>query len=395
MRHSKYLILVLTLVISFLFVHESFGQIEKESDCVALPQDGMEIAPEAGQLLYLHDGNVQFFEGFFSTNQTFNAQNISTIYTTRISPDGRWITSLELNRDRKIEVVTRDTTGNTIFSTQVDNERISDFTWLGNQEFLTIAAYPRFTFYVYSIINPFTGEVRFVYPIAKNLDIPDFGSDSTPLFPEEMVRGGYSFSPDGRYLIGRSAGTLFDIQQGEPLELQNFRGVSVWSGTSDHVLSIETPQLPSPELENGGDIPVYFYDISEDQVERIGQLPYQPNELTYLLPNSWSPDEKLAALSRSLYDTPYSFRVEILDLSSNATMTTCFIGAEDNDPGFDFAWSRDSRYLALYGKLQGDEERETGSIYIYDIVENQIYEVYRGQADIVGWAENPQADTTS
>jgi hypothetical protein len=56
----------------------------------------------------------------------------------------------------------------------------------------------------------------------------------------------------------------------------------------------------------------------------------------------------------------------------------------------DFAWSRDSRYLALYGALEGETDRETGSVYIYDTLENQIYEVYEGFSDIVGWMASPE-----
>jgi hypothetical protein len=55
-----------------------------------------------------------------------------------------------------------------------------------------------------------------------------------------------------------------------------------------------------------------------------------------------------------------------------------------------FHWSRDGRYLALYGTLAGEADRETGSVYIYDMLENQIYEVYEGFANIVGWAVSPE-----
>jgi hypothetical protein len=40
--------------------------------------------------------------------------------------------------------------------------------------------------------------------------------------------------------------------------------------------------------------------------------------------------------------------------------------------------------------LEGETDQETGNVYIYDTLENQIYEVYEGFADIVGWMASPE-----
>jgi hypothetical protein len=372
----------------FWFVGSSRLTPQIAVDCTVLPYEEKGGTLNTEQLLYLHDGSVQFFHEISSTDGSFNANVVNTIFTTRISPDGLWVTSLELDEERQIQVVTRDVRrGAEIFSTHPEDQRITDFAWLSNTEYLTIVGYPRFQFYAYSIINPFTGDIRFVHPVDPYLT-QQFGTNSDPLFPGEMPGLAHNISPDGHYLI--TAGTnnrIFEFASREFLVLENLRD-GIWSYTSDRMISIDIVGNGMLGFEETGELSVYIYDVSEDAVENVASVLRSPGEFIYITPYSWSPNEESVALTHNFYSEPYSYSADILNLTTNEVLDLCIVGTGEWQHNFDFFWSRDSRYLALYGQLVG-EERETGSVYIYDTQTGDIYEVYRGSADIVGWMSNP------
>jgi hypothetical protein len=161
-------------------------------------------------------------------------------------------------------------------------------------------------------------------------------------------------------------------------------------------------ELIGPQIAKQAVYNVNIYDFDRDSLSQT--ITFKPE--TFIgsgLPNSWSPNEILWAfvLSYSDEDLTSFRRIELLQLETGEIQRTCFglyytiKGAGDSkyvnyDYPTDFAWSRDSRYMALTGVLEGEDMNETYGVYIYDTQTSEIYEVYRGRADIVGWMANPK-----
>jgi hypothetical protein len=379
-------IVVLIGLAFFMLSVSSTNAQETVPNCRVSPMREMELPRSAGQLIYLHDGGGFAFENLDSTNPVFQANVSQYAYKTRISPNGMWIASLELNVENDAFAITRNVMGEITYSTELDSNRIFNFVWLGDDQYLTIAGYPQFRFYAHSIIIHLTGEIQFVYPefLAESQ-----GADATiPLFEDTIPGGGQNFSRDGRYILaGRD---IYDMQMGkflEPIET----GGGYWASASDQLIFLD----PSTDQIAGEPIFVEAYDITTDTVRRLGMILVTEGEVVALFNNGgWSPDERFVALNYWFPDMMYSHTAKILDLENGELIDACIRGLEEPLHHFDFAWSRDSRYLALYGALAGETDRETGSVYIYDTLENHIYEVYEGFADIVGWAVHPEQPTS-
>jgi hypothetical protein len=101
---------------------------------------------------------------------------------------------------------------------------------------------------------------------------------------------------------------------------------------------------------------------------------------------SWSPNNNHIAYPESGFGAGH---LNFIDLELNQIATTCFIEFFDeyNYGNFQFSWSPDGRYLAFYGLVETETDAETGTIYIYDTQTDIAYEVYTGDARIIGWAK--------
>jgi WD40 repeat protein len=356
------------------------------STCHAMAIGETTLPAQSGHLIYLQGEFLQLHNIIASTSPDFQDVTLISVRASQLSPNGEWLASLEYDGTTSISdvIVTRDIYGEVIFATRPEQQGLNDITWLGNEEILTIVVQYPGDRWAYSIIDPFTRQVRFVYPRTFLWTLqPDY--DLTPLFPDTLPGGVQSFSPDGQYLYATGTSMLYDLQTAEKLDLENVQG-DVWAYSSDQLIFLD----PDSQFVAGESIAVLVYDISTDNVRQIATVSIAEADRIGIYPNSWSPDEQFLALTYWFRDTPFSHRTEILDLDTGNVINACFRGTGEWHHHFDFAWSRDSRYLALYGALEGETDQETGNVYIYDTLENQIYEVYEGFADIVGWAVNPE-----
>lgn len=364
-------------------------------DCTAQPIEEIQLSSNAGRLLYHHGGTVnQVFYDMSSTDDLFKADVEDNIYQTRISPDGLWIASLQV-KDEKILLVTRSSKGEIIFSMYPENQYMRDVMWLNNEEFLTLVGNPDRKTYAEAIINPFSGEVKYVYPTLPR----DNDLRSKPLFDGPIAEGGYWFSPDGRYLSGDHLPGIYDFAKQEFLDRNGFRGAEFLSDyPTDRLIKVDRPYW-----RQAGIVTISIYDISESRLWPVASFGRKREEFIEPDRGSWSPDDELLALVRSFYGLEILSEIELLHLPTQHLIETCLINYQvmkelsntdekylDNILSPQFAWSRDGRYLALYGLLKTEfGQRETGSVYLYDTVDGQVYEVYRGWAGIVGWAAAP------
>ena len=73
----------------------------------------------------------------------------------------------------------------------------------------------------------------------------------------------------------------------------------------------------------------------------------------------------------------------ILDVTNRESYSSCFTTTAEFRE-FDFSWSQDSRFLAFEGSFD-----EQIGIYIYDIVENKVYDTGYADRFLIGWATTP------
>jgi|GEM_PF-1980055 len=274
--------------------------------------------------------------------------------------------------------------------------------WLGNEQILTFVLKPE------GSDNPDTFSIESTYAIGYYIVSPFDNSyvynEPLPSYSERnTVRFGslprYQFTYDGRYMIALPL-VMYDFFDQRIIERENWQG-GLASSTSYNFLYIDqnsfeyssTDPVLSPHQVN-------VYNIETDTPEIIARLDIdRPIDF-----QGWSPDENYLAYVLDYGSEIVARPIEILDLDSNEQIGTCFsayseiktrTGANERYVDFvyppRFAWSRDSRYLALQGVLEGEDPDESLGVYIYDTQTSDIYEVYRGRADIIGWMAHPDS----
>jgi hypothetical protein len=194
----------------------------------------------------------------------------------------------------------------------------------------------------------------------------------------------YQITYDGRYLV---VGDAFDFETQQVVKRKNYKQLGIPSSTSHNFLMFDystqlhnfpTDRIPGPH-------PVQVYNLDTDTLTQVSSLDIDRPIATGTLANSWSPDETQWAYMLDVGNEKVSHPVTLLNLISGKTTSTCLeLGAVD------LAWSRDSRYLALQGVLEGQDMEKSFGVYIYDTQTSEIYEVYQGHANIIGWMANPK-----
>jgi hypothetical protein len=356
--------------------------------------DSLEVVPgEAGQLLYV-DGILERQTVLRSTSETFASIEVSNSWIS-LSPDGYWAAWHDW--DQNSDLVVHAVTGEQQYRVSVVppgwRTTLGTPMWLNNEEILSDTPTP-FAF-PHSITNPFTGEVRFVMPFAdagsydaEGNFVQEFETD--PLLP--FWEGDpFRISPDGRYALYYHTWTdhrvIYDIV--EKTEIRRFelilrpRGISAqlhWLPNSRQILYSGSP-------DNFESYALYIYDFEEDTHTQIADV--FPEHISIGWEANWSPNEEYFAYGIDVpTESPRIFQLQILNLDTSEITSLCFTG--DRGHEFDFAWSRDSRYLAFRGTPIGEDLTEVRGIHVYDTEEEIIYQVYEGGiTSIVGWAVDP------
>jgi hypothetical protein len=365
---------------------------ETVPNCRVSPMREMDLPRSAGQLIYIKQTisiDYEVFTALLSTNEAFQSISEGFVPEAHLSPNGMWLTAIVVNDNNERTMITYDHFGVPIFFYQPgeDYSNVRTLQWLGNSEYLTIKLGPNNEMRAHSIVNPSTEAVQLVFPEIPAWLNPTVETD--PLFPEEQSIFGYRFtiSPSGRYALidQRVDSIIYDLDTKAVLSVQNLEDIvwSPWSPSSDKALSIDIT-----DTDNSTIVQLYVYGIENHESDILIELDLPISEsVGFIGTSGWSFDERYMALIK-WSDDPQQRIVNILEISTGTLSPTCLRYISGLAP--DFAWSRDSRYLALYGALAGETDRETGSVYIYDTLENHIYEVYEGFADIVGWAVHPE-----
>jgi hypothetical protein len=410
--HSYVLALLISLFAALLNIEIVQSNTRLDEHCEILLSDSSSAQFEGDEQLLYSYKDENYYTLVRSTNRSFQAQSSSGVRATAVSPDGTQFALLEVSgvfETRKVElrVISLTTEVETqiplyAWSTGGDANHPSGgvepygFQWLSNEEIIfyyaTLVNQP--LFYYFSIVNVASTEIRYVHPF-NPIEVEPEVLPSTPLYPDSMVKG-YApapLSPNGQFVFYISTPTstsqeatfrphIFDIEQRMNLDLKNLPSIAepdvIWSSDSDHIywVSNETDRsiIYRYSLQTDASEAIYISRISDETQNTTWQGIY-----TLASP---SPDDRL---SFEEVTSNNRSNVLIVDVATGQVTNTC-VHRSTNQA----SWSRDGRYLAAYGVLEGETDRETGSVYIYDTLENQIYEVYRGQADIIGWMANPE-----
>jgi hypothetical protein len=386
--------LMLLVIVSWfgLSIHTvSKSHADLNDRCQTKPLQELGLVGETGELIYQPVSG----EDELITNSIRSIQLPLHPQTLQLSPNGFYIAGEYIrDGDPNIHpVAILNHSEELIYLGAQSKANILKIQWLGNERLLSFVQIPSGSeaAVAYFVIDPFNREYTYFQP-----------SRTPPFYyelPDRIVPiGGYEFTYDGRYLFsGRQP--MYDFELDQPLLLENL---------PEGVPALNSHRLIGVDYEayrNEGFYPVYIYDFDTDDI--IQPISFQPS--SEISGNySWSPNEALFAytLYYSNEDLDSFRRLELLDLDSGDIRPTCFglkpiIGGEGELQfvrGFsspDFAWSRDSRYLAMQGVLEGQDMEESLGVYIYDTQTDDIYLVHHGRADIIGWMASPdqEADT--
>ncbi len=381
----KHLLIVLALTSFLTFSLVLQKVLANYSDTCYTAQFSLgEITNAAGQLLYRGTNPPQFLS---SRLDIFSPIEIEGLHLeSRISPNERWIAWLTADRytdEGTIKV--REIYDDLAYSTTV-NKDIQHMFWLNDNELLTVlvpsGVWPPL-FYAETVLNPFTGEQRTVLPrLTAGKDVT-----TDPFFPIDDNSDYFEISPSGRYALKYHLGdsySFYDTSTGE--RVRHIEGILagnlVWSSSSDQLIFYGR-DLANSDNEKG----IYSYDVERDVVSFVSDL--SPEESFVLEERSWSPNQKYVALGKNT--KPLGKQIlAILDTSNGEVIETCLTNfhTDKSFETFDFAWSKDSRYLALYGLASSADD--SGAIYIYDVAEGHIlrltedHEVPQRRA-IIGW----------
>jgi hypothetical protein len=251
--------------------------------------------------------------------------------------------------------------------------------------------------YLYAVHVIADNSTEYIYPPESSIAVAT-DQPTTPFLltaipavnVDDQLRGvpQFSPSPDGSYIYlgGMPDSPLFDTELQQFLPQDNVPS-GVWSADSTKILSLNT-------ITDGTITSVEFlvYDIETHTITDVAEVRVETGDTLTLSEGSWSPDRETVAVGR-VNSESYRSVAGIANLATTGIDNLCFELGETQFAaglGFSFAWSVNSRYVGLYGRLTIDTDNEAGGVYIYDTLENHIYEVYSGYARVIGWMNMPE-----
>jgi hypothetical protein len=335
-----------------------------------------ELPLEAGKFVYVVDvEEVSYRPPFLPRGNEVSMVN------GRISPNGQFVATWMWFSGNNHETIVFDNQGTLIYSGTTTQNNTRDVFWLGNEQVLSFVRDRNQASYY--LTDPFGLEYTYITP-----------EDSTSAsFLTSLYRLPIHLTYDGRYLYNVEH-VVYDFVLDEPVTRENFRW-GVAASNTHQLISIERD-----ETDDEGEISVYIYDFDADTLTFVATF-IPPRQYQFDFESSWSPDQSLLASIHRFPSEQVAFRrVELLHVNTGEFNSTClglyFELRELNGTPYagnkvapDFAWSRDSRYLAMQGVLEGADMEESLGVYIYDTQTDDIYLVHHGRADIIGWMASP------
>ncbi len=372
-----------SLLILSLFGRLTDVELIAGNTCSTTLLDQEQISPQAGKLVFV--GNVDgTFEPFIVAPDEISMVNGA------LSPTGDYVASYMVTEDNIFQTVVFNNQGEVIYMGTPTQARIRRLAWLSNEvlAFISSGLEGQATYFQ---IDPFRQQYVHVTPATGFSNHTDSEESFFYHFFQRLNFATY----DGRYWYDLE-NALYDFTLQRPLTVNNFRP-GIPSSSSHQIIGIDYDHQ-----EDGND-QVYVFDFDTDTLTYVATLPQAA--FRRLDDTSWSFDQRWLAYaydySSGAEETRFR-RIELLHLDGGEIIPTClgmffelreyqgtaFVG---NRFSTDFAWSRDSRYLALQGVLEGEDPDESLGVYIYDTQTSDIYEVYRGRADIIGWMAHPDS----
>lgn len=337
-------------------------------------------------LVYVIDGTIQ-------TSEMILLSNLDNVYSPSISQDGStiaWVDN-EISQSETVgnlyiyDITANELTTLDIFdSVWVEPDIIQ---WISIEEIIVIYKTSKIKipeWYPGFIINVDTNEIAYIYPTryVDNL-FEEIGVSSTPLIEVWEYQAVFppQFTSDGRYLIVNDQGIsnhylVIDTESRDIVqEVEN----SIWSYDGEFVA----------RFGNDSDSNLMtIYNVSDNIIRDQIRITDIKDYFLIWRGISWSPNGNYIAYPE-LENTPRY--LNFINLREKKITTTCFTEFLEYSHGdFQFLWSSDGRYLAFYGVPETLENPETGTIYIYDTETDIAYEVFTGDAEIIGWARLPE-----
>ncbi len=233
-----------------------------------------------------------------------------------------------------------------------------------------------------SIINIDTGETDYLYPTYVDHLFEEPGIMSTPLV-NITDYASYTlprFSSNGRYLMLQKANNprdIFVIDIGKREIVQEL-DYGIWSYDGEFMAGFD---------DESNDSIMTIFKVADNSIHDQLMIDGIANRIWIFDETSWSPGGHHIAFRERGQQTDH---LSFIDIEQKRVLTSCFVNWESGPfIPFQFSWSSDGRYLAFYGVLETVEDPENGTIYIYDTETNIAYEVFTGDAEIVGWLNLP------
>jgi Tol biopolymer transport system component len=178
---------------------------------------------------------------------------------------------------------------------------------------------------------------------------------------------GFSWSPDNQQLAYTSAGYIYVVQVGNPIQNNlpaqverlsdsNLEAIQLaWSPNGDYIAFVS--QQDGTFIEGGRQI--YLLDMNTGEAKRLTNSPGSKEGLI------WSPDGRYLAYSTYRLDSFDEAQVRVTDIYNNEEIVLTELGVGGHQEPF--SWSPDSHYLAYHSTEDG---YETVQIFITDLSGN-------------------------
>lgn len=353
-----------------------------DDSCQIKPLESFTVSEYTGNILYTVEGEVKSLDGNLLYIQ-------SMLFNGKVSPNGLHLANRGVENNVNVVRILQSS-GEVLYVGAPSEANIRSLHWLNDERIIAFTLFregrgggnTEFGF-GYFIVEPFNQEYTYYEPSRDSAfytQIPD----------KAFVEGTYRLTYDGHYLFNSNR-AIYNFEKEEALNLNNYRW-GIPSIASHRLISVD-----HDVYRVDGYYPVYIYDFDSDKISQL--LNFMPDtEIVDSYENSWSPDETywFYTLEYSNSNVDSFRRIEYLDLKNGDIQQTClglltYMSGEgelryvSGLSAPDFAWSRNGRYLALMGAVEGKDINESFGLYLYDTETNNIYLVHQGDADIIGW----------
>lgn len=375
MKNSVMLIFILAWIVSFV--------AETQSDCPnPTILDYSEFPNQEYELVYLLDETLQT-----SDHEIFNKVDPVTNFTITMDYDRvAWVQVDVLADEKRVGTLfVYDASSNTLDTLSIyTSEGVEPdiIYWIDHNQIMVfyitrIIRIPEW--YPGSIINVDTSVTEYIYPDDEvaHLFEPAHNTQLIDYWHFEYLHVPI-FSPSGQYLVlvesypGRQHKFAIDTSSREIVQ-DDLKGI-VFSYDSQFVLGFEKDQETT--------LSITVYNVLDNTIVSQHKI---ENFIGSSWKGTWSPNNRIIALYLYKEGTSY---LSFVDLDSDELTQPCLVEFEIPNHWkdlFESHWSPDGRYLAVYGVPESQVEPKTGTIYIYDTQTDIAYEVFTGDAQIVGW----------